>query len=89
MTISDVYILEIVYKYIKAGWHLPFTYDSITSFIKINKLCDLKQQTIEKYLRDLSRLGFFKREYRKNPRGKGYIVYYYPTEKFYEFFKGR
>lgn len=86
---SELFILEICWEYIRAGWHVPFTYDSLTAFIKTRRLGEYRQQTLEKYLRNLARAGFFDREYRRNPRGNGYVVYYYPTDEFYSYFKSR
>lgn len=92
ITLSEYAVLELVRKYIQFTNKHYFTYDSIKVFASKSgfyKEYRITDRTIDRTLRELARKGFFNRKERtifdNTQDRRKRIVFYSPTQRFYEY----
>jgi len=86
LTRSCYVALLIAREYLEASRKDYLTYNAIKSYATRNRLYNrysITDRTLERSLRELARMGYFKRVYLKNRK----VVLYKPTQAFYEFLK--
>jgi len=86
LTRSCYVALLIAKQYLEASRKDYITYNAIKSYATRNRLYNrysITDRTLERSLRELARMGYFKRIYLKNRK----VVLYKPTQAFYEFLK--
>jgi len=84
LTRSCYVALLIVKQYLEASRKDYITYNAIKSYatrLGLYRKYQITDRTLERSLRELARIGYFKRIYLKNRK----VVLYKPTARFYEF----